>query len=141
MPGFEEYAQTNTMQERTVFYNTQQNKGLNDKKEFDYDAEQLKEHLEEKFSDEATFAKRTAYYFTNAKVGLAKEKRYRKVHAEAGNTEAANYTRNHPYRFAFKRRYHSMQADLEFTHMRNAMSDYAKDEDKGLSVLRRYKHR
>ena len=143
MPGYEDYAKANTHQERQNLRDVQKNKGLGfDNPEFDYDAEQLKEHLENKFIDnDAAFAKRTKYYFTDYKTGHAKEERYRKIHAQENNKDAENYYRKYGYRFAFKRKYHAMKADLSFTHMRNAMYDYRDDDKNVTDVLKRYEHR
>ena len=123
-----------------AYYNNKQGVRLENIKEYDYDPTQLIEHLESRYQDDSedAFMLRTNYHFTDYKVAREKARRYRKMIDDEGNF-VAQYTRQHPYRYAWKRKLHAMDADTAFTNMGVEMANLS-IADKG-DVLARYAQR
>ena len=89
MSGFEEYQKKqDTEKHKEEFYTGQIDKGVDvSKASYDYDPDQLIEHLKKKTDDKSAeaFALRTKYYFQDDQAITAKIRRYQKINQRGEN--------------------------------------------------------
>ena len=148
MPQFEEYRNMNTRQEKEAFYQAEKNKGIDiNMSKFDYDSDNIIEHVNRKFDDGAdpeeaavAFARRTAYYFTDAEVANAKVVRYSSLKPrgeKARDMEA--YAKKYTYHDADKRKSRAEDAANAFNDMWRKIREYG--EDANSDQYTKYKHR
>ena len=148
MSGFEEYKKKQDNQDnRDLFVTNEINKGIDiNKPSYDYDPEQLMEHLTAKISDksEEAFALRTKYYFSDRDAQTAKIRRYQKLSNIGENKDKlTEYAGRYNYHKATDRQYAADTAAHKFMDVQNKQYEYRKDDDPNSTVdsLTKYKHR
>ena len=110
---------------------------------FDYDAPQLKEYLENRFSDKSDFAMRTEYYFRNFSGVNRKTIQYLKLSGNEHNAidvHAARYPRF--MRSANKRKSSARTAAAEYHTMYSKIVDAQNDDNNpNLTSVNKYAHK
>ncbi len=117
----------------------------NDDTEFQYDYDQVIQHLNNRFKDTAHFANRTDRYFKDTAYAKAKYNRYRNLSGDTeGEDKSASldeYAEEYSYHSAYKRKKAAGEASDSFEKMSNAMKTLERDDASGQSLLKRYKNR
>ena len=144
MSGFEEYQRKqNTEEHKEEFYTGQIDKGVDvNKASYDYDPDQLIEHLKKKTDDKSAeaFALRTKYYFQDDQAITAKIRRYQKINqrGELQNKVDA-YAERYTHHSAKHRKWAAETASIKFMDAQNLALEYKNDEN--ANSLVKYRHR
>jgi hypothetical protein len=111
-----------------------------DEDESYFDAEQLREYLEKRFSDESGFAERTKYYFQEYEKTYNKQLEYKQL-SESSNDTLDLYYNRYRNNYADKRKASAGEASKYYGQMASRIAMYQKDDEKNLSNLEKYERK
>ena len=144
MSGFEEYQKKqDTEKHKEEFYTGQIDKGVDvNKASYDYDPDQLIEHLKKKTDDKSAeaFALRTKYYFQDDQAITAKIRRYQKINQRGEYQDKVDvYAERYNHHSAKHRKWAAETASIKFMDAQNLALKYKNDEN--ANSLVKYRHR
>ncbi len=129
-------------------YAKEANKDLYDIEEtgFQYDFEQVMDHLSNRMDDKSGFVNRTNRYFRDRHYATNKFHRYHRMDNNgtlAGDAEfkVEEYSEAYSYHSAFKRKGYSVDAKDAFMSMKDAMFEVIGEDNVNTSFLDKYKNR